>query len=61
MIGRFIFECDTKYFVDAARAAEQLIESADKQMMLVAHYDSQEVFMFADRLKKSIRVRQVKP
>jgi hypothetical protein len=61
MINRFILECDTKFFVDAAHAAEQLLESTEKQMMIAAHYDGIEVFMFAKRLKRSIRVQQVKP
>lgn len=63
MIGRFIFLCDTEHFDVACEAAKFLLESpADNQTIVTSKTDGNpEVWMFAKRLVKSIRVQQVKP
>ncbi|RZN19503.1 hypothetical protein [Bradyrhizobium sp. Leo121] len=62
MIGRFIIECDPDYFEDAVHAARELFYSDNREGLITAKYgDRKEVHMFAKRLKKSIRVQQVKP
>lgn len=58
MIGRFIIECDTKHLEVARQAIEYLQEHPETSDVLST---GQSATMFATRLKKSIRVRQVKP
>lgn len=64
MIGRFIIECDPEHFDVAKDAIVFLQENpGDRQVMTTAVYgdNDMEVHMYAMRLKKSIRVRQVRP
>lgn len=61
MIGRFIFICDHENLICANRAAVSLLKQPAERELMVAYGDNQKVWMFAKRLKKSIRVQQVKP
>lgn len=63
MIGRFIFLCDTEHFDVACDAAQYLIEHPeDNKVMTTSKVDGNpEVWMSGKRLKKSIRVQQVRP
>jgi len=63
MIGRFIIECDPEHF-DVAKDALVFLQEhpEDRQVMTTSKIDGNpEVHMYAMRLKKSIRVRQVRP
>lgn len=62
MIGRFIIECDTKHLEVARQAIEYLQEHPETRWLSFDVLSTgQSATMFATRLKKSIRVRQVKP
>lgn len=62
MIGRFILECDPEHFDIAKQAVEFLQQNPEQTDVLsTSHGQRKDVQMFATRLKKSIRVRQVKP
>jgi hypothetical protein len=64
MIGHFIFLCDTEYFEVACDAAKYLLENPGQKDVATSQSDGDGgnlVMMFAKRLKKSIRVQQVKP
>lgn len=64
MIGRFIFECDTEHFDVACDAAKCLLDMPSEKSVATSVTDgdgNNAVMMFATRLKKSIRVRQVRP
>lgn len=58
MIGRFIIEGDPKCFNTAKQAIEFLEENPDEPNVLSSGYG---YTVMAVRLKKSIRIRQVKP
>jgi len=61
-VGKFIFICDTENFLAAGRAAEALESHPDSKEMMSAFGDGPgQIIMFAKRLKRSIRVQQVKP
>lgn len=60
MIGRFIIECDPQYFEDARSAIAYLHDNPEHQDVVTSRTDMT-VSMHAKRLKKSIRVRQVRP
>jgi len=62
MIGRFIFECDPDNLIVANKAARALLNRpGERDVMIMQGDGDDEVMMFAKRLKKSIRVQQVKP
>jgi predicted choloylglycine hydrolase len=64
MIGRFIIECDPQYFDLAKDAIEFLQEHPEHSSTMISQTDGHGNFhasVFANRNKKSIRVRQVKP
>lgn len=64
MIGRFIIECDPKYLDLAREAIEFLQENPQHPSTLISQTDGEGKFLasvFANRNKKSIRARQVKP
>lgn len=62
MIGRFIFECETENLIAAGKAVKWLQERPDSKEVMITQAEGDEgVMMFAKRLKKSIRVQQVKP
>jgi hypothetical protein len=64
MIGRFIFECDTDHFDVACDAAKCLLDMPSEKSVATSASDADggnAVMMVAARLKKSIRVRQVRP
>lgn len=62
MIGRFIFECETENLIVAGKAIKLLqARPESKHVMLSQGEGDSEIIMFAKRLKKSIRVQQVKP
>lgn len=64
MIGRFILECDTDHFDLAGETAKALLEAPQEKTMAMSQTDGDggnAVMMFATRLKKSIRIRQVRP
>lgn len=64
MIGRFILECDLEYLEEAQDAIIALQENPNERMIMTSTVygdDGIEVHMSAVRLKRSIRVRQVKP
>jgi hypothetical protein len=60
-IGRFIFVCDPQNFIVAGKAVKALQERGSKDIMIAQGEGVAEVKMYARRLKKSIRVQQVKP
>lgn len=60
--GRFIIECDIENFAIAGMAAEYMMKHPEsKEVMTSYGKDSDKVSMFSKRLKKSIRIQQVKP
>jgi len=62
MIGRFIIECDPAHLDIAKQAIEYLQQHPETDdVMSTSVGMKKDVHMFATRLKKSIRVRQVKP
>ena len=62
MIGRFIIECDPEHFDVAKDAIVFLQENPTDQYILTIYGDNDmQVHMSATRLKKSIRVKQVRP
>jgi hypothetical protein len=64
MIVRMIFEGDIENFEVAADAAEYLLENPEHKDVVTSQIDGNgklEISMHAKRLKKSIRVRQVRP
>jgi hypothetical protein len=62
MIGRFIFECDTENLIVAGKAVKWLQERPDSKDVMISQGEGDNtVMMFAKRLKRSIRVQQVKP
>jgi predicted choloylglycine hydrolase len=64
MIGRFIILCDPQYFDLAKEAIEFLQEHPEHSSTMISQTDGNGNFyaaVFANRNKKSIRVRQVKP
>jgi hypothetical protein len=62
MIGRFIFECETENLNVAGKAVQWLQEFPDSNEVVISQGEGDAtVWMFAKRLKKSIRVQQVRP
>ena len=62
MTGRFIFECETENLIVAGKAVKWLqARPESKNVMISQGEGDSEIIMFAKRLKKSIRVQQVKP
>lgn len=64
MIGRFIIECDPEHFDVAKDAILYLQGNREHNEVMTSGEDVSgtiSVAMHAKRLKKSIRVRQVKP
>jgi len=62
MIGRFIFECETENLIVAGKAVKWLQARPESKEVLISQGEGDDtVMMFAKRLKKSIRVQQVKP
>jgi hypothetical protein len=62
MIGKFIFICDLENVIVAGKAVKWLHERPDsKEVMISQGEGDAAVMMFAKRLKRSIRVQQVKP
>lgn len=59
--GKFIFRCDEENIVLAGRAAQHLLRDPSKKDVWMAYGDNCEVEMYAERLKRSISVKQVKP
>lgn len=62
MIGKFIFICDLENVIVAGKAVKWLqARPDDKEVMISQGEGDDTVMMFAKRLKRSIRVQQVKP
>jgi hypothetical protein len=60
--GRFIFECSLENIVIAGKAVTWLQGRPDSKEVMISQGEGDDVvMMFAKRLKKSIRVQQVKP
>jgi hypothetical protein len=62
MIGRYIFICDPLFLRFAEEAAIDLQNQPDEKSAYVfGNMGDVSISMFAKRLKRSIRVQQVKP
>jgi uncharacterized Rossmann fold enzyme len=62
IIGKFIFICDLENVIVAGKAVKWLHERPDSKEVMISQGDGDAtVMMFAKRLKRSIRVQQVKP
>lgn len=62
MIAKFIFHCDPLFLRFAEEAARDLLNRPqEKSLYVFGSMGDVAISMFADRLKRSIRVRQVKP
>lgn len=60
MIGRFIIECDPEH-LDVAKQAIVFLQENPEQPNVFSKAPHKDVQVVAVRLKKSIRVRQVRP
>lgn len=61
MFGKFIFRCDEENIVLAGRAAKHLMLNPSKSDCWMSYGENGEIEMYAERLKRSISVKQVKP
>jgi len=59
--GKFIFRCDEENIVLAGRAAQHLLRNPSKRDCWMAYGDDEAIQMYAERLKRSISVKQVRP
>jgi hypothetical protein len=59
--GKFIFKCDEENIVLAGRAAKHLMRDPSKSDCWMSYGENGEIEMYAERLKRSISVKQVKP